>query len=96
MWTSLQYAALASQNITCPGDAAFDPAFAVAVNVTTVPLATVVTLLLPEVTARDVAVAVFVCPAAPAHAPHAIIARTHNAARGLAKVWRHLREVEKT
>ena len=96
MWTSLQCAALESQRITCPGETACDPAVTVAVNVTVAPPATVVTLVLPEVTARDVAVAVFVCPTAPAHAPHTIAARIHSAARGLATGWRRLHEVEKT
>ena len=96
MWTSLQGDALESQKMTCPGETVCEPVVTVAVNVTTVPLATVVTLLLPDVTAREMAVAVFVCPAALDHAPHRIAARIHSADRSLAPVWRRLHDVETT
>src|SRR6185437_14977414 len=56
-WISVQNAAAASQNFTCPVVTGAAPALTVAVRVTTLPGATVVTALPPDVTARAVVVA---------------------------------------
>src|SRR5665213_68139 len=55
---SEQYVAAASQNFTSPGLTALPPAFTVAVNVTTLPVETVVTAFPVDVTASVVVVAV--------------------------------------
>jgi hypothetical protein len=55
-WMSVQLLAEASQKFTWPTVTAAVPAFTVAVRVTTVPAATVVTAPVPEVTASVVAV----------------------------------------
>jgi hypothetical protein len=52
---SVQDLAAASQKFTCPGVVGVPPAVTVAVNVTTLPAVTVVTVLPPEVTANVVA-----------------------------------------
>jgi hypothetical protein len=57
----------ASQKFTCPVVNAVAPALTFAISVTTLPKATVVTALPPEVTARVVAVAV--CAEAAPHVP---------------------------
>jgi hypothetical protein len=61
---SVQLLAVASQKFTCPGVTGVEPASTVAVSVTTLPEATVVTVLPAEVTARVVEVTDFVCAAA--------------------------------
>ena len=61
-WLSSQYAAVASQNLTCPVVKVADPALTAAVNVTTLPAATDVTGAPAEVTVR--VVDVVVCAAA--------------------------------
>jgi hypothetical protein len=78
-WMSVQYAN-ASQNFTCPIVTAAAPAFTVAVSVTTLPAATVVTVLPPDVTARVVVVAAGAAQARTAPPQRAIteIAETHN------------------
>jgi hypothetical protein len=58
IWISSQYAAAASQNFTSPGVTGVDPAVTVAVSVTTLPAAMVVTGLPPDVTVTAVVVAV--------------------------------------
>jgi hypothetical protein len=86
---SVQYAAVASQKFTCPVVTKGVPAFTVAVNVTTLPEATVVTTLPPEVAARVVTVAAIVCAPAPFHAPQIITAGTqHNPTIELRKLER--------
>ena len=62
-WISVQYAAAASQNFTCPVVTTAAPAFTVAVSVTTLPGATVVTALPPPVTASVVVVVAVLAPA---------------------------------
>jgi hypothetical protein len=57
MWMSVQYVAEASQKLTCPVFTLVEPAITVAVSVTTVPEATVVTEPPPELMARVVVVA---------------------------------------
>ena len=57
MWMSSQWAAVAPQNATCPVVTGAVPAATVAVSVTTVPDATVVTALPLLVTVSDVVVA---------------------------------------
>jgi hypothetical protein len=54
---SVQYLAVASQKSTCPGVVGVPPAVTVAVNVTTLPAATVVTVPPPEMTANFVVAA---------------------------------------
>jgi hypothetical protein len=58
MWMSSQYAAVASQKLTSPNVTGVVPALTVAVNVTTLPAATVVAGLPPDVTVIVVLVAV--------------------------------------
>jgi hypothetical protein len=55
---SSQWAAVASQNFTCPGETGVVPAVTVAVSVTTVPMGTVVTAPPPLVIVSVVVVAV--------------------------------------
>src|ERR1017187_9670030 len=76
---SVQYIAAASQKFTCPIVTGVVPAFTVAVSVTTLPAATVVTVLPPDVTAR-VVVAAGAAQARTAPPQRAIteIAETHN------------------
>jgi hypothetical protein len=59
-WMSVQKAADASQKFTCPGVTGIPPAFTVAVSVTTLPDATVVTAAPPDVTESIVVVAICV------------------------------------
>jgi hypothetical protein len=73
---SVQYFAEASQKFTRPTVTAAAPTFTEAVSVTTLPDATVVTALPPEVTARVVLVAAGACAEALLHAPLIIAART--------------------
>ena len=76
----MQYFAEASQKFTCPVVNAVDPAFTVAVSVTTVPEAIVVTGADAEVTASVVVVDALVCAAAGFQATHSATARiTHDA-----------------
>jgi hypothetical protein len=78
MWRSSQCAAVASQKFTTPGVTGVVPAATVAVSVTTVPDATVVTALLPLVIVSVVLVAVAVCAnAAPPHPSRHAKAQTH-------------------
>ena len=63
IWMSVQYAAVASQNFTSPGVTGVVPASTVAVRVTTLPEATVVTPAPPEVTDSVVLVVVVVVAA---------------------------------
>jgi hypothetical protein len=72
----VQYFAEAAQKFTCPVVSAVAPALIDAVSVTTLPETTVDTTLLPEVTARVVVVAVFVCAQALLHDPQIIVAKT--------------------
>jgi hypothetical protein len=94
---SVQCAAEASQKFTCPGVTGVAPAFTDAVSVTTLPEATVVTALPPEVTARIVVVAALVCAEAVVHAPHTVMANIRQRAanlpglRSLLKIKRGLR-----
>jgi len=55
-WMSEQYAAEASQKFTCPTVSVAVPAVTVAVSVTTLPEATVVTGMPPEVIAKVVVI----------------------------------------
>jgi hypothetical protein len=73
----VQYDTEASQKFTSPVVTTGVPAYTVAVNMTTLPDATEVTPLPPEVTARLVLVAVLVCVAASIGIPHNINARMH-------------------
>lgn len=68
----MQYFAVVSQKLTWPGVTAAVPSCTVAVSVTTLPEATVVTAPPPEVTARVVVVAAFACAEATFHAPHRV------------------------
>ena len=70
---SVQYFAEASQKFTCPLVKAVPDAFTVAVNVITLPEATVVTCVAFEVTARVVTVVDFVCAGADVHNPKATV-----------------------
>ena len=82
---SVQYVAAASQNFTCPIVAGVVPANTVAVNVTTLPDATVVTAPPPDVTARVVVVAAGAAQARTAPPQRAITetAETHNIRQSL-------------
>jgi hypothetical protein len=73
---SVQYVTVASQKFTCPIVSAVVPALTDAVSDTTLPEATVVTELPPEVTARLVVVAVLVCAEATRHIPSRLETRT--------------------
>lgn len=90
---SVQDAALASQNITSPGETAFDPAVTVAVRVTVPPHTRVVTLLPPEVSVRDVAVAV--CAAASDETPPTMAASMQTAMSRFAAADVLFHEIEK-
>ena len=60
-WISVQYFAEASQKFTCPVVTGTAPAWTEAVRVITLPEVTVVTVLPPEVSTRDVVVEGFAC-----------------------------------
>jgi hypothetical protein len=77
---SVQYVAAASQNFTCPIVTGVIPAITDAVNVTTLPDATVVTVVPADVTASVVVVAAGAAQARTAPPQRAIteIAETHN------------------
>jgi hypothetical protein len=79
-WMSVQCAADASQKFTCPVVTAVVPVFTVAVSVTTLLDATVVTVLPPDATARVVVVAAGAAQARTVPPQRAITetAETHN------------------